>query len=203
MQTETTHTLTHNIPLDPSELATAIQTAAAMVGVDEAPIPVPSGDLGGCVACGRTVASHFSDGRWVGCLKGDPTTVFILVPAARANAETVTRRTTAEQRAHSHGTGTATAHDLATSTHTQDRGFVRARYHSTLHHRAKPEKLHLTPVRTKVLRAVHEHSKEGLLARDIIKRTKLPHGSVQQTLNWLRHHNLVTAEEDATTTAAQ
>lgn len=53
------------------------------------------------------------------------------------------------------------------------------------------EKYGMSATRLKVFRAIYK-SKSGLLARDIMKQCKLPHGSVQQTLNWLRNHRFVT-----------
>lgn len=50
----------------------------------------------------------------------------------------------------------------------------------------------LSPTRLKVLRAILE-AKKGLQARQIMTRCKLPHGSVQQTLHWLRQHEMVDA----------
>jgi MarR family protein len=76
-----------------------------------------------------------------------------------------------------------------------DRGFRRARYHSAVTG-ATPDTLPISPTRMKVLKAIHRAGKKGVRARDIMDRTKLPHGSVQQTLNWLRAQNLVAAQED-------
>lgn len=52
----------------------------------------------------------------------------------------------------------------------------------------------LSTTRLKVYKAIYSGSKKGLLAKDIMKRCNLPHGSVQQTLNWLRNHRLVSHE---------
>lgn len=48
----------------------------------------------------------------------------------------------------------------------------------------------LSPTRLKVLQAVYK-AKKGLKAADIMARCKLPHGSVQQTLHWLREHQMI------------
>lgn len=48
----------------------------------------------------------------------------------------------------------------------------------------------LSPTRLKVLQAVYK-AKKGLKAADIMARCKLPHGSVQQTLHWLRTHEMI------------
>lgn len=154
----------------------AIRAAVNMAGHIEEPVVVPQGELGGCVACGHTVMSHFREGRFIGCLKGTTDTVFILVPATR----TASRKAT-ERRALNGAKVVEVAHDMAV---------------------AEPvKKLGLSPVRTKVLAAIHENTRTGLLAKDIMKKAKLPHGSVQQTLNWLRNHKVngrtpVEARED-------
>lgn len=176
------------------ETLSAVLAAVNMVGIEE-PVVKPAGALGGCVACGHTVASHFQDGRFVGCLKGTVDTVFILVPATvkkAGKAADLRGSTVAPVAAQSNELAVASPEPAVVA-----RGFVRARYVSTLHHLAKPEKLGLSPTRTKVLKAIHETGKAGILARGIRKRTKLPHGSVQQTLNWLRAHQQVVAREDA------
>lgn len=65
------------------------------------------------------------------------------------------------------------------------------RYRAT-DRRRKPE---LTPSRERVYRVVAKNP-NGVLARDIIKRARVSHGTVQQTLNWLRAHKLVIGEPD-------
>lgn len=197
-----TNTNLVKVALDPVT-AQAVLAAMMLTGVEEPPPPIPSGDLGGCVACGHTVVSHFgADGRWVGCLKGEADTVFILVPAKRGAATTSSPRTESRgkaggaKRTNGHGTANETPQ---TVTSTPGMAQPRFRYISTLHHRAKVEKLNLSPVRTKVLETIHDASPAGVLSRDIITRAKLPHGSVQQTLHWLRAHKLVKARKVTTT----
>lgn len=51
----------------------------------------------------------------------------------------------------------------------------------------------LSPTRLKVYKTIYG-AKTGLLAKDIMAKCKLPHGSVQQTLNWLRNHRFVAHE---------
>lgn len=51
----------------------------------------------------------------------------------------------------------------------------------------------LSPTRLRVYRAIYG-AKKGLLAKDIMTKLKMPHGSVQQTLNWLRNQRLVSHE---------
>lgn len=48
----------------------------------------------------------------------------------------------------------------------------------------------LSPTRLKVLQAVYK-AKRGLQAREIMTKCNLPHGSVQQTLHWLRSHQMI------------
>lgn len=48
----------------------------------------------------------------------------------------------------------------------------------------------LSPTRLKVLQAVY-NAKKGLQAREIMTKCRLPHGSVQQTLHWLREHQMI------------
>lgn len=54
----------------------------------------------------------------------------------------------------------------------------------------------LTPSRAKVYNVVAKYP-DGLLARDIIKKARVSHGTVQQTLNWLRSHKLVKGEPES------
>lgn len=177
-----------------SGINAAVLAAVRLAGVVEEPIRVPQGELGGCIACGHTAASHFSAGAWVGCVKGEPGMVFILVPATSAPQR--------RERKHTAGAVSlpAVAHETApivVEAPHQTRGFVQARYRSTLHHRAKVDRLGLSPTRAKVLKTIHAKGKAGILARQIRKEAKLPHGSVQQNLNWLRAHKFVSAEENA------
>jgi hypothetical protein len=174
-----------------AELLENVLAAVRMAGQVEAPL-VPQGQVGGCVECGHTVASHFKaldDGtaQFIGCLKGTPETVYILV-AARGGMSALS----------SNGTEAPTSPEVAR----QGRAFRRARYRSTLHHKAKPalvvvDDAPLSEARREVLEAVHASSKAGVRSKDIRKRTKRSHGAVQQTLHWLRAHGLVVAEEDA------
>lgn len=158
----------------------AITRAVQMAGVEEAPIPLPRGQIGGCVACGHTAASHFANGRWVGCINGSDDTVFILIPVHHDD-----RR---QGGAPSSGLGL----DLGLRTKRQ-RFARRAIYRSKIHHLAKLDKLRLSDARMRVLQAIHESGKGGIQARDIGARTKLPHGTVQQTLRWLRDQGHVEA----------
>jgi DNA-binding transcriptional ArsR family regulator len=179
----------------------AVSMAVAMAGKADEPVRVPAGELGGCVGCGKTVSSHFQDGKWLGCPAGDPATVYILVPAAKGFDKAMAG--TREQRGVFAATkAPAIAHEKAAAVEPVkpvgviSRGFRRARYVSGLRANANLAKLPLSETRRKVLRTVHQAGERGLLARQIGKRAKLPHGSVQQTLNWLRSQKLVVAHED-------
>lgn len=57
----------------------------------------------------------------------------------------------------------------------------------------RAETFGMSRTRLKVYKVIYKH-KTGLLARDLMKQTGLPHGSIQQTLNWLRGHKLVAAK---------
>lgn len=153
---------------------------------------VPSGVIGGCTACGGPAVDHFGHGGWIGCPKGSPSTVFVLAAIVVGGGV----------NENGNGGGVAVLGEGAAATPVKEkrlRGFFRARYTTKLHHSAKPELLHidhLTPTRMRALKVIHDAGKAGLLARDIVKRSKLPHGSVQQTLHWLREQQLVNAEKE-------
>ncbi len=80
----------------------------------------------------------------------------------------------------------------------QHRHFHRARYYSTLHHKAKVEKLPLTAVRFRVLAAIHSAGRRGLSEQELQKLAHVSHGSASSTLDWLRRGplKLVRAAED-------
>ena len=158
---------------------TKVLTALSLAGKEEPPLPIPRGVLAGCVACGHTAASHFRNGSWTGCVEAEEGTVFVLVPVSQDRVKALPGQQTNGHHAEP-----------------QTRGFRRAVYRSTLHHKAKPSKVEgISETRLRVLAAIHKAGKSGLLAKQIIKATRLPHGSVQQTLNWLRAQSLVRAEE--------
>lgn len=173
--------------------------AVKMVGEEAEPLPIPRGVVGGCVACNRPVASHFTvDGngriQFLGCLEGTDQTVYVLAPAVAT--------TTREQRMN--GTkpqAKATASD-------RKRRYKVARYFSKLHHKAKVEKVRiedqeLADVQKKVLVTIHSAYTQGVRAKDIIKKAHLSHGAVQSTLSWLREQKLVEAREDKLKTSSK
>jgi hypothetical protein len=142
-----------------------------------------SGLPGGCTACGQSIESHFDGNRWRGCIAGQSTTVYILVAMQGGT----------DDDEHAEPRSRAPRSVVASVA----RGAARFRYFSTLHHRTKVEGLNLSAVREKVLIAIQASGKRGVIARDLRRQTRLPHGSVQQTLNWLREHKLVEAKEEA------
>lgn len=178
----------------------AVLRAVQQVGVEEPAFRAPAGKLGGCVACGHTVASHFDGGDWLGCPQGDASTVYVLVPADSAHLRLATRAE--EKRAYASVDGrtsqpVANATDLdATPTETRKRvrRFFRARYRSTLHHRQNVNNLGLSPLRRKVLKAVHDAYTTGLLGPEVPVKAKVDHGAASSTLNWLERKGHIKAE---------
>jgi hypothetical protein len=173
-----------------------ILAAMQLDGTHAEPVKVPQGKLGGCVACQQAIAAHFQAGRWIGCPEGEESTVFLLVPASMLvkGKALESKHTTVKADA-------ATVNETATAVEEseQTRGFKRARYFSTLRANASIDTLPLSDTRKKVLRIIHKTGKQGIRAKAIMSRGKLPHGTVQQTLNWLRTQAkpLVEAREDS------
>lgn len=174
---------------------------------------VRHGEEGGCIACEHPIRAHFGPkGQWVGCPNADQDTTFILVPVRTLQSPTpvVERRQGIERRNGHDGNGNgnhllrrmvqpssepnpgrrqedpAPAPIRTLRAHVTRPRFV---YHCA-DRRTRPA---LTPVRGKVYDAL-KASPKGLVYSDIRKKTKLVHGSVQQTLNWLRNHKYVVAE---------
>jgi hypothetical protein len=115
--------------------------------------------------------------------------VFVLVPVEQRETKPLKVKAGAKDRAVAHDGGLAVTTTPEATTLYQERAFRRGVYRSTLHHKANPEKLPLSETRLKVLKVIHKAGKKPLRAKDIMKKTNLPHGSIQQTLNWLRHHD--------------
>lgn len=59
---------------------------------------------------------------------------------------------------------------------------------------ARAKTFGMSTTRLKVYKSIYK-CKTGCLARDLMVQTKLPHGSIQQTLNWLRNQKLVVGKE--------
>lgn len=136
---------------------------------DKSTTPETHGTEGVCLACQSPISSHVDKkGKWIGC-KGcnDDETHFLLVPVPpREPAPNGTKPTPIEI----------------------DR--ARFRYIPT-DARRKPA---LSATRASVYESIRASKNPlGLLARDILAETKLTHGSVQQTLNWLRGQKLIKA----------
>lgn len=181
------------------------------------PSTVRQGEEGGCIACDHPIHAHVdSTGQWVGCPNADQDTTFFLVPVRTLHsaAPVTERRSTNDRRTVAHdGNGTShvspplrrliarpvTEPTPAATRRREDTTPVRtlrARvtrprfvYHCA-DRRVRPA---LTPVRGKVYDALRATPK-GLVYSQLRKKTKLVHGSVQQTLNWLRNHKYVVAE---------
>jgi hypothetical protein len=163
----------------PSVNAPTPEQLAELVTVSrEAPTPARRGKLGLCGACREPVAAHWDDaGRFLGCTEAGEQTVFVLWPVKWAAGEIPARFQPREVVKPA-------------------REFVRARYIATLPEGTDLETLDLSDHRKRVLRVIHKTGIEGIVARDIIRESKLPHGSVQQALSWLRERQLITAIED-------
>lgn len=131
------------------------------------------GRLGSCVACHQPVHAHFDGaGGWIGCPAATEDAVFVLVPVSE--------------------TGT----HLAVPRLPHTRRFRVARYYATLPRGKQIDDLALSDQRKRALRPVMDAGKKGTRANDVIVKSGLPHGSVQQALAWLRAHGLVDARED-------
>jgi hypothetical protein len=193
-----------------TEQLNAVLAAVAMAGAEASPL-IPQGQAGGCVACQQPLLSHFATDdsgrvRFVGCLKGTADTVYILV-AAKVGKN-------GKRGPALHAKGVANDLQIVTPTsgtvgvertertepRKQGRFARRAVYRPTkVNARVNPEKLELSDTRKKVFKVVQRAGRKGIRSKQILTRTKLPHGSVQQTLNWLRAHNLVEAASAADT----
>lgn len=187
--------MTKLITVDPKTLQAVV--AAALEALVHQDLPEASAEVGAlvargteasvCTACGNPTDAHFNNGRMVGCAQAHPmrraTDVLhrtVQVARDRSNDAAPQRRETAPRTSPLAGVAQP-----------------RFRYTSALHHRTNIAKLDLSPTRAKVLQTIHDSGKAGLLSRDIIKKAGLPHGSVQQTLNWLRNHKQVRARKVA------
>lgn len=179
-----------NLNHEQVKVAAAAAVAAALEALLNQDLPEASAEVGAlvargteasvCTACGNPTDAHFNNGRMVGCAQAHP---------MRRATDTM-RRTVQVARDRSNDAAPRTSPFAGMAQ-------PRFRYTSALHHRTNIAKLDLSPTRTKVLQTIHESGKAGLLARDIIRKAGLPHGSVQQTLNWLRNHKQVRARKVA------
>lgn len=169
------------------------------------------GEEGGCVACQNPIHAHLdTSGAWVGCPEADDDTTFILVPVRtiRSNqpeivnaapVRSIGAKVVAPQHpfrratdAGTNGTGKKHAAKLKTPVRTLRSAtpIARPRYrYYVVDRRVRPV---LSDVRGKVYDTLRAQP-DGMLSRELIKKTKLVHGSVQQTLNWLRSAKMVRA----------
>jgi hypothetical protein len=155
------------------------QLAELVTVSGDVPVAARRGKLGLCGACREPVASHWDDaGRFLGCAAAGENTVFVLWPVKWHTSEIAPQYRPREEE------------EVKPA-----REFVRARYASTLPDGTDLDALDLSDHRRKVLKVIHA-APAGIIARDIIKESKLPHGSVQQALSWLRERQLITATED-------
>lgn len=167
-----------------------IALASTVVRSNAEPMPARYGTLGNCAACKDSIVSHFDTaGRWIGCTQVSEGTVFSLYPMPSPRASV---------RGHHNGVSESARGNHHRSTVRREREFIRARYVSLVPKGKRLDSLTLNSEhRQKVLQAIHTAGKVGMLARDIIEKADLPHGSVQQALSWLRKHEFVDAREDA------
>lgn len=154
------------------------------------------GEEGGCVACQKPIHAHVDTrGTWVGCPEADEDTTFILVPVrtlrstapatvSAAPSRSISARVTLPQRRTTDGPKAP----IRTLRSASPIARPRYRYYAT-ERRVRPV---LSDVRAKVYDTLRAHP-DGMLSRELIKKTKLVHGSIQQTLNWLRSAKMVRA----------
>lgn len=156
-----------------------------------APAPARRGRLGSCRACKQSVASHWdSAGQWLGCPAVSPDTVFVLWPVSGISVDGDGEEPAAGGQPQPHKS-------RANKSKQKDREFNRARYHTLLPADTDMNTLGFTGQRLTVFQSIHEAGPTGCLARDIIKRTKLPNNAVQDAARWLRDQQKVKATEDA------
>jgi hypothetical protein len=79
----------------------------------------------------------------------------------------------------------------------------RARYYSKLHPNTSIDKLELSPVRKRILKAVHKTGKDGAREKDIRRVTRIDHGTFSSAMKWLRDTaDYIEAKAEATTKPA-
>lgn len=126
------------------------------------------------------------NGMWFGYIEGAPGETFILLRAQTLRTAQPLRRAADTRQPQSQP-----ARGPVQSVRSKG-AVIRPRFrYSVADRRKHPE---LSATREKVYRALLA-APQGLVYRDLKARTKLVHGSVQQTLNWLRNAGLVAAEE--------
>lgn len=151
---------------------------------------VVGGEEGGCVACNKVLSAHFDKrGNWLGCARADEHTTFILVPVKTVRS-TMPVVTTPRRRSTDTQDTPVQAAQVPVKTIRSAEPVIRPRYvYAVKDRRVRPE---LSPIRARVYDALRA-APSGLVSAELKFRTKLVHGSIQQTLNWLRAKKLVVA----------
>lgn len=163
------------VPFDLEQLVEAARMAISPDCRQRAP---RYGRLGSCVACHQPVHAHFdAAGGWLGCPAATEDAVFVLVPVSENGTHLAVQ----------------TAEDTPPK---RIREFRVARYTPAIPKSQDIDALDLSDQRKRVLQAVMDAGKSGTRATGVINRSGLPHGSVQQALNWLRSQGLIDARED-------
>lgn len=163
------------------------------------------GQVGPCQRCGLSVLSHFDKlGAFIGCTQPVPDGyVFVLValplnmPVGRSVREEKRRATPARvakpaDRVNGKVVKTATPPGRA------KRRFNKARYFLAVPAGTQLGALTSSESRLKILKAFRSAGEAGLASREIIEKTGLPHGAVQDALSWMRNHTYVDVREDDT-----
>jgi hypothetical protein len=157
------------------------------------------GGAGVCQACGGYIIDHFDPVLprvFIGCPAATDNTVFSLVPIEATmpvdRPEQLER--TGRRRATPRKGVQAVAPDAAGDAQggpTPKRKFQVARHFLTRAARRRAKDIAKPgTAKEKVVQTLLK-APDGALARDIIEKTGLPHGSVQQALGWLRDHDYV------------
>ena len=121
--------------------------------------------------------------------------VFVLVPVPTAEPGKPGRRVIAPTASGDNDTATDEEPTPPPTPDKSPRRFRRARYVADVPKSAKVD-VGDSDHRRKVLRAVQDSGQEGVLSRDIMRRSGLEHNQTQQALYWLRAHNFVHAREE-------
>lgn len=176
-----------------------------LVGTFSAPVrnaPVAEGERRGgagmCAACGGYIIDHFDPVLprvFIGCPAATDNTVFQMVPLE--GTMPADRPAQLEREGRRRATPRKGVRAVAPDgnsdgqSHAPKRKFQVARHFLT---RAALRKIHKIAkpgtAKEKVVQTLLK-APDGALARDIIEKTGLPHGSVQQALGWLRDHDYV------------
>lgn len=153
------------------------------------------GELRGCAACGcgQAALTHFdAAGNFLGCTAVAPGTVFVLSPVVEGDDAKV---------AGINGRAAATAPETPPSASPAPPKKARgaAAWVYTPAPGLTPQRAaklpNITAKRRPVVLELAKHHEGGVLARDIKRATKLPRGSVANTLDWMRRTGLATVRD--------